>query len=65
MKINCLHCGHKVNLGDAYDDYRGQVKCFVCGGLLLIRSTHAALRSVSVVARVGRVPREEVLGAVR
>jgi ribosomal protein S27E len=65
MRINCLHCGHKVDLGDAYDDYRGQVKCFVCGGVLLIRTTHGALRSVSGVTRVARGSGKEVLGAAR
>ena len=24
-------CGHSVDLHRDYDDYEGQVKCFVCG----------------------------------
>lgn len=34
MKINCLSCGHKVELDDAYDDFEGLVKCFACTALL-------------------------------
>ena len=49
MKINCLSCGHKVDLDDAYDDYDGQDKCFVCSAVLLIKTTHGALRSVKAV----------------
>jgi len=37
MKINCVSCGHKVDLDDAYDDYAGQIKCFACGAMLEIK----------------------------
>ena len=50
MKINCLSCGHKVDIDDAYDDYEGQVKCFVCGAILLISTTDGALKSVKAVS---------------
>ncbi|MDP8229338.1 MAG: hypothetical protein P9M15_07795 [Candidatus Electryoneaceae bacterium] len=48
MKINCLKCGHKVELDDAYDDYEGQVKCWICGTLLEIRTKEGRLESVDV-----------------
>jgi ribosomal protein S27E len=64
MKINCLSCGHKVDLDDAYDDYQGEVKCFVCGAVLLIRTTHGALRSVAV-ARAARRSTMESFGVAR
>jgi ribosomal protein S27E len=38
MKINCLSCGHKVDLGDAYEEYEGQVKCFACTAILEIKT---------------------------
>jgi ribosomal protein S27E len=60
MKINCLHCGHKVDVGDAYDDYRGQVKCFVCAGVLLIKTTRGALRSVTALRRDPHLSGEDV-----
>lgn len=49
MKIICLSCGHKVDLGDAYDDYAGQVKCVACGALLEIKTEGGGLRSVAIV----------------
>ncbi|MGP1271737.1 MAG: hypothetical protein ACTS22_00220 [Phycisphaerales bacterium] len=45
MKINCLFCGHKQDLGDAYDDYEGLVRCPTCGGLLEIRSIDGQMKS--------------------
>jgi hypothetical protein len=46
MKINCLCCGHKVDLGDSYDDYEGQVTCYVCHETLDIKSKDGKLRFV-------------------
>jgi transcription elongation factor Elf1 len=52
MKINCISCGHKVDLDDAYDDYEGQVKCFACGTLLEIRTEQGNIKSVVIVRTV-------------
>lgn len=49
MKIICVSCGHKVDLGDAYDDYVGLVKCFACGAVLEIRTEAGSLKGVAVV----------------
>lgn len=46
MEINCLSCGHKVDIGDAYGDFEGQIKCFACGGLLYIRTEQGQVKSV-------------------
>ena len=46
MYLNCLSCGHKVDLDDAYEDYEGLVRCFVCGALLEIRSEEGKIKSV-------------------
>ena len=46
MYLNCLSCGHKVDLDDAYEDYEGLVRCFVCGALLEIRSEEGKMKSV-------------------
>lgn len=48
MKINCLSCGHNVDLSEAYDDYTGVVKCFVCAALLEIRAEEGNIRSVQL-----------------
>jgi len=61
MKINCLSCGHKVDLDNVYDDYEGQVKCFACGAILQIKTEHAELRSVKFVKIVARPSAEQVL----
>lgn len=52
MKINCLSCGHKLDMSDAYDDYEGLVKCFVCGALLEIRAEEGRLKSVDFLKTV-------------
>jgi DNA-directed RNA polymerase subunit RPC12/RpoP len=52
MKINCVSCGHKVDLDDAYDDFEGQVKCFACGTLLEIRTEQGNIKSVAIVKAV-------------
>ncbi|MDP2976153.1 MAG: hypothetical protein Q8N45_08075 [Anaerolineales bacterium] len=54
MKINCLSCGHKVELDDVYDDFEGQVKCFVCTALLEIKTEEGRLKSVRFVKLVPR-----------
>lgn len=49
MKINCLSCGFKVDLSDAYDDYEGLVKCFVCSALLEIKTEEGLIKSIKIV----------------
>ena len=46
MKINCLSCGHKVDLDDVYDDYQGQIRCLTCTAMLEIKTEEGQLRSV-------------------
>ncbi|MBI3108495.1 MAG: hypothetical protein HYY95_23470 [Candidatus Rokubacteria bacterium] len=53
MRINCLSCGHKLDLDDAYGDYAGQVKCLVCGARLEIRTDEGHVKSVAVATRSG------------
>lgn len=53
MKINCLSCGHKVELDDAYDDFEGQVKC-LCGAMLEIRTVEGKLKAIKVADRMSR-----------
>ena len=48
MKINCISCGHKVDVSDAYDDYEGQIKCFVCDSLLEINTSEGQLKSIRI-----------------
>ncbi|MBM9521176.1 hypothetical protein JWG39_15250 [Desulforhopalus vacuolatus] len=48
MKISCISCGHKIDLGDAYDDYEGPVKCYVCGALLAIKAKEGSLKTMGL-----------------
>ena len=50
MKLNCLSCGHAVDLRDGYNDYDGQVRCFTCGALLGIRTEDGQVKWVEIVA---------------
>lgn len=46
MKLNCLSCGHMVDLHADYDDYEGQVKCYVCDTMLTIRTEEGHIKRV-------------------
>ncbi len=48
MRLNCLFCGHKVELDDAYDDFEGPVKC-LCGALLEIRTEDGKLKGIKLL----------------
>ena len=52
MKINCLACGHKFELDEAYDDYEGRVKCYICGALLAIKTEGGNLKSLKFLKMV-------------
>jgi hypothetical protein len=47
MRINCLSCGHKVELDNAYDDFEGPVKC-LCGAMLEIRTEEGLLKAIKM-----------------
>lgn len=49
MRINCLSCGHKIDLDDAYDDYEGQIRCCVCSALLEMAAQEGGIRSVRLI----------------
>ena len=49
MKINCILCGHSFDLTDTYDDYEGEVKCWICGGVLDIKIQESKLKSLKYV----------------
>ena len=48
MRVNCLSCGHQVDLDEAYDDYHGPVKCLPCGAILEIEAQEGKLRIVRI-----------------
>jgi hypothetical protein len=64
MRINCLACGYKVDLDDAYDDYEGPVKCFACRAILEIRTEQGRIKEVKQVNIVQHPSAEEVFERV-
>jgi ribosomal protein S27E len=62
MNVNCLSCGHSLDLREAYDDYQGQVRCFICGSLLKVHSEGGHLKAVELARSpqqvVASVPQE-------
>ncbi|RJR36951.1 MAG: hypothetical protein C4567_13260 [Deltaproteobacteria bacterium] len=48
MRLNCLSCGHKVELDNAYDEFEGPVKC-LCGTMLEIRTKEGLLKAIKVM----------------
>ncbi|MGD0140385.1 MAG: hypothetical protein ABSD28_16065 [Tepidisphaeraceae bacterium] len=51
MRINCIACGHRFELDDAYDDYSGRVKCSVCRSMLQISTEGGKVKSVDLSGR--------------
>jgi len=54
MKINCISCGHSIALDDAYDDFTGMVKCYVCGGLLEVKTSEGKIQTVNLAVQARR-----------
>ena len=48
IKINCLSCGHVVDLSDAYNDYDGLVRCYACSAMLHVTLSEGSVKSVMV-----------------
>lgn len=65
MKINCLACGHKVDLDDAYSDYEGQIKCFACNALLEVKTEQGSIKSVKFLKIMARPSAEEAFASTR
>ena len=55
MKINCLSCGYKIELDDAYSDYEGAIKCYACDATLEVRLSEGNVKSVKIQEKPGRV----------
>jgi DNA-directed RNA polymerase subunit N (RpoN/RPB10) len=64
MRINCLACGYKVDLDDAYDDYEGPVKCFACGASLEIHVEQGHIKAVKQVNPARQASDERLFGRV-
>lgn len=54
MKVNCLSCGHNVDLDDSYSDYEGMIKCYACGALLEVKIVEGCIKGVKFPDRSRR-----------
>ncbi|MHC1713318.1 MAG: hypothetical protein AB9872_14325 [Solidesulfovibrio sp.] len=55
MRINCLSCGHKMELDTTYDDFEGPVKC-LCGAMLNIKIQEGKLKGISLAMQPEKEP---------
>lgn len=44
MTIRCINCGHNFELSNAYDDYEGGIKCWICGAIMEIKTQEGSLK---------------------
>jgi len=54
-----------VDLGNDYDDFTGEVKCFVCGALLEVKTEEGNVKAVKFVKIVSRPSPEEAFMQAR
>jgi hypothetical protein len=59
MKITCLSCGFKVDLDAAYEDYAGQLRCYVCNAIMEIKCQDGKIKSVKLARSVVRPALQE------
>jgi hypothetical protein len=59
MKVNCLSCGHNIDLDGAYEEhYEGAIKCFGCDAILEIKTEEGSVRAVHLMLPPGILERE-------
>lgn len=46
MKINCLGCGHSIEVNEAYGDYEGQIRCWVCRTVFEIKTEDGCVKTM-------------------
>jgi hypothetical protein len=46
IKLNCLACGHTLDLSDAYEDYEGEIRCWGCHAALHVSLREGRLKSL-------------------
>jgi len=48
IKLNCISCGHLMELAEAYEDYQGEVRCWGCHALVEITMKDGKLRAMKL-----------------
>ena len=46
IKLNCLGCGFPLDLGEAYEDYQGEVRCWGCQTVLEVTMREGKLMTM-------------------
>ncbi len=46
LNLNCIACGHRLEFGDAYEEYEGEIKCWVCSAVLAVKIQDGRLKSM-------------------
>jgi hypothetical protein len=57
--VHCMFCGHAIDLGDAYNDYEGPLRCSVCKSLMAVRVEQGHLRSMAASPQAGVAPKAQ------
>lgn len=55
IKLSCLACGHSMELGEAYEDYQGEIRCWGCRAVADVTLRQGKLQSMKLCAG-GEVP---------
>jgi hypothetical protein len=53
IKLNCISCGHLMELGDAYEDYQGEVRCWGCQALVDVTLHDGKLQTMKLISKSG------------
>lgn len=48
IKLNCLSCGHPIELDEAYEDYQGEVRCWGCRAVVEVTLHEGKLQSMKL-----------------
>lgn len=54
MKVNCLSCGHSIDLDESYSDYEGAIKCYACAAIVEVKLVDGHVKAVKLPERPGR-----------
>lgn len=49
MKVICIHCGHAIDLGESYEAFDGLVRCYVCRGLMELKTDKGKVRAARLI----------------
>jgi len=46
IRLCCLTCGHPMDLGEAYEDYAGEIRCWACRTVLEVTLQEGKLKAM-------------------